>query len=212
MPTKPIFIDARVDGLKSQIENMLPTPGYCIFIDVVGSTEMKQKTLPNWIALIHNSFALSGAFMDRFRPLKAIGDELMYFIEEADLEGLGETPLTIFNKLYQIISDLRDDNPPTKIVAAYCSSVYPLTFIQGTPDYYGIGIDRSARLWSIKPAPIERELVMDADMYSKVKLEYDKIGNKGQFQSFTQLTGPFEFSAKGIPHPIEYYRTDSANT
>jgi class 3 adenylate cyclase len=208
MPSSPLLIDAGDPLLREKLDGLPPSPGYCIFIDVVGSTAMKQKSMREWVALIHNCFANAKTFLTAFRPLKGIGDELMYFIEESDLKG--ETALTIYDGLFQIAKDTNAAFPATKIVAAYCSSVYPMTFIQGSRDYYGIDVDRAARLKSISPPPAEREVVIDSEMYSRVKAQYDWTGNKSDFECFLQLKGPTSHNAKGIPDPIRVYRTVQA--
>src|SRR5215813_6367037 len=142
MPTNPLLIDAGDHDLKTKLDALAPSPGYCIFIDIVGSTAMKQKSMREWVALIHNCFANARTFISIFKPLKGIGDELMYFIEEADLETSRETPLQIYDALFQIATDTSPGFPAAKIVAAYCSSVFPMTFIAGARDYYGIDVDR----------------------------------------------------------------------
>ena len=131
----------------------------------------------------------------------------MYFIEETDLKTTGESPLAIYDGLFQLATDKGSDFPPTKICAAYCLSVYPITFIRGTRDYYGIDVDRAARLKSINPPPQEREVLIDSEMYERVKERYQETGNKQQFDSFLQLKGPSSHDAKGIPEPIHVYRT-----
>ena len=207
MPTDPLIIDPADPNLMNAVRSLSTTPGYCIFIDIVGSTAMKQRDIHEWVALIHNCFANSTMFLNVFRPLKSIGDELMFFIEDRDLATTGETPLQIYDGLYQVATDMSSAFPPTKIVAAYCTSVYPMTFIRGTRDYYGIDVDRAARLKSIKPRPRERELVIDSEMYLRVKSHYDASGNQHQFSSFLALKGPAEHHAKGIPQPLQVYRT-----
>lgn len=184
MPTNPLLINPSNPNLMSMVSSLSPTPGYCIFIDIVGSTAMKQNNIQDWVALIHNSFANAIAFLNVFSPLKGIGDELMFFIEDRDLATTGETPLQIYDGLFQVATDMKPAFPPTKIVAAYCTSAYPMTFISGAQDYYGIDIDRAARLKNIKPGPYEREVVIDSEMYLRVKSHYDASGNKHQFLSF----------------------------
>lgn len=206
MPTDPLFIDANDSKLKNKLDGLKKTPGYCIFIDIVGSTAMKQDGMSEWVALIHNCFADAATI---FKPLKSIGDELMFYIEGVDLESSGNTVLTIFDQLIQIATNSNSAYPPSKIVAAYCTSVYPMTFLRNTRDYYGIDIDRTAR---IRSTPMVRELVIDSNMYDKIKVEYDRTANKQQFPLFPLLKGPLTIpheDSKGIPLPIQVYRTGS---
>jgi len=208
MPTTPLLIDANNPNLRNELQGLSNVPGYCIFIDIVGSTQMKQKGLFEWVALIHNGFANAGTLLSSFPPLKGIGDELMYYIEEADLAASGYTAMQVFDGLYQMAKESRDSFPLVKIVAAYCTSVYPITFIAGARDYYGIDIDRAARLkgGSIEPSLKEREVIIDEAMYKCVRESYDRAGNKSQFSSVLELQGPTVHAAKGIPEPISIYR------
>lgn len=208
MPTPPLLIDANNPNLRAEVTGLRPVPGYCIFIDIVGSTQMKQKGLLEWVALIHNGFANAATFLSSFPPLKGIGDELMYYIEEADLAASGYTAMQVFDGLYQMAKEGDASFPPVKIVAAYCTSVYPITFIAGARDYYGIDIDRAARLKgdSIKPSICEREVIIDEAMYQRIRESYNRAGNKDQFKGVPKLQGPTSHTAKGIPEPISIYR------
>lgn len=209
MPTEPLLIDAGDPDLKSKVDALTPVPGYCIFIDIVGSAAMKQRNIREWIALIHNGFASASTFLFAFRPLKGIGDELMYYIEESDLLASVYSPLQVFDGLYQIANELDASFPATKIIVAYCSSVYAMTFIPFSRDYYGIDIDRAARLKGsdIKPRLREREVIIDAEMYRRVKDCYDRAENQSQYGSVLDLYGPTSHTAKGIPDAIAIYRT-----
>jgi hypothetical protein len=201
MATDFLLIDSNDPKLKEKLDGLKPTPGYCIFIDIVGSTAMKLDGMYKWVALIHNCFSDAATI---FKPLKSIGDELMFYIEDADLESSGNTVLTIFDQLIQIATNSNSAYPPTKIVAAYCTSVYPMTFLPGTRDYYGIDIDCTARMKTIEPAPMNRELVIDSRMYSKIKLQDSSNQFLPQIQ---RLIGPVEHEAKGISQSIQVYRT-----
>jgi len=178
-----------------------------VFIDIVGSTAMKQKGISQWIALIHNAFSVSKSFLSTFsRPLKGIGDELMYFVEDADMQAAGETALLLYDALFQIAGAASLNVPSTKIVAAYCRSVYPITFLPGTRDYYGADVDRAARLKTVDPPLRDREVIIDDALQSQVMSEFRRIGNQAQFLSVGKLTGPCSFTAKGIPLPVTFYR------
>ncbi len=210
MPTKSLLINPNDTNLKQSIENLSKVPGYCIFIDVVGSTAMKKESMLKWVALIHNAFANATTFLDSFRPLKGIGDELMFYIEDSDRDVSGYSPLQIFDSLFQVATESDPEFPETKIAAAYCEDDYQMTFIPDTTDYYGIDIDRAARLKGIDPCLAPKELVIDSRMFDRVKNNYDAIGNKDQFTSFERLDGIHTFSGEGLPDPIEYYRATKA--
>jgi len=209
VPTETLLIDAAASNLRDRVAALAPVPGYCIFIDIVGSTEMKQGGIFRWVALIHNCFRDADSFFGRYKPLKGIGDELMYYIEDQELVKSGESPLQLYDALYQIAGNRGTDYPATKIVAAHCCSAYPITFLPNVRDFYGIDVDRAARLKAIDPKLESRQLVIDSRMYEKVKAAYDQTGNKQQFDSFTKLRGPEIVTAKGIPDPIKAYRADA---
>ncbi len=73
-------------SLKSQIDNLQPTAGYCIFIDSVGSTALKDNEPRVWLSRLYDIFALAKAYLKEFQPLKTIGDALMYYIAEDELK------------------------------------------------------------------------------------------------------------------------------
>lgn len=206
MPTESLLVDANDPDLPQKVDALRPVPGLCVFMDIVGSTAMKHRSFREWVLLIHNSFVNAGTLLSAFRPLKGIGDELMYYVEDRDLAALGSSPLRVFEALYQLATDRDRIYPLTKIVAAHCTSVYSMTFLRGSRDYYGIDIDRCARLRGIDPEPREREVVIDSRMYEQLRAEYEQPG-MNQFDSFLQLHGPTTHEAKGIPDPIRVYRT-----
>jgi hypothetical protein len=208
MPSATLLIDPMDPLLQQKLAALPKCPGYCIFIDVVGSTALKQKGIHHWVACIHNSFSHAKTFVGVFRPLKGIGDELMYYIEEADLITSGETPLTLYDGLFQIAGSGSPSAsmPDTKIAVAYCDSVYPMTFISGTVDYYGADIDRAARLKSVTPSLTDREIVMDDGFYNRLMSSYNNTGNQFQFSSVKRITGPSILNAKGIVNPVNFFR------
>jgi len=209
VPAQTLLVDAADCDLKNKVDALATVPGYCIFIDIVGSTEMKQASIYRWIALVYNCFSDANSFFALHKPLKGIGDELMFYIEDQDLVASGESPLQLYDALYQIANNRRVDCPPTKIVAAHCCSVYPIAFLPDVRDLYGIDVDRAARLKAIDPKLESRQMLIDSRMYERVKSSYDKTQNKEQFESFEKLVGPETFLAKGIPDPIVAYRANA---
>lgn len=210
MAAEPLLIDPfESPDLNEKIATLGPTPGYCIFIDIVGSTAMKQSGIHNWVAKIYNCFADADSFFRELKPLKSIGDELMYFIEEADLVERGESALYLYDSLLQIAENTRDGCPETKICAAFCSSVYPLTFLKGVRDYYGIDIDRAARLKGNEVNMKSRQVVIDAGMHERVMQAASSIANSDQFSSLAGIKEEEVFMAKGISDPVRFYRINA---
>ncbi|MBI5886021.1 MAG: adenylate/guanylate cyclase domain-containing protein [Deltaproteobacteria bacterium] len=156
-----------------------------------------------WIALIHNCFANCESFLYSFSPIKSIGDELMFFIEESDLLDSSFTPLQIYDALWQIATDKTSIFPEVKIGATYCKNVYPITFIKNNRDYYGLGIDLAARLKALaKP----KQVIVDSMFYDKIMSDYNGIGNKNDFLSVRNMTGPEKQPIKGIAQDVTFYR------
>lgn len=205
MPTPSLWIDLNDPGLKQRVDALQPTPGYCIFIDIAGSTAMKQHGIRQWIALIHNCFVNANRFLDPFSPVKSIGDALMYYIELSDLKQSGYTPLQIFDGLWQTAMGTDSRFPAVKIGVTRCDQVYAVTFLRGSQDYYGADIDMAARLKSLAR---ERQVVIDGRLYDELAADYHRIHNQNQFASFRSLRGPMRETLKGFPNEIEVFRTD----
>ena len=189
---------------------MKPTPGYCIFIDIVGSTAMKQKSMYTWISQIYNCFQDTESFFRKYQPLKSIGDELMYFIEETDLANDGESVFLLYDRLFGIAANNKQGYPQTKICAAYCESVFPLTFLKDTRDYYGIDIDRAARLKEVQPPLQPREILIDEGMYSRITQLESSSGTS--LNSLNNNRSEGSFAAKGIQGEIKYHRVNILQT
>jgi hypothetical protein len=51
------LIDPSEPGYQDKLDSLSPTKGYCIFIDIVGSTRIKDGPLSEWATKLHNTFA-----------------------------------------------------------------------------------------------------------------------------------------------------------
>lgn len=204
MPSDCLLIDPENLDLKSQVDALGKTPGICIFIDITGSTQMKCSGLKEWIAKIHNCFANAATWLPpQFKPIKSIGDAVMYFIEETDLLSSGYIPMQIYDGLWQMATETKPDFPEVKIGAAWCEEVYPITFLAGNRDYYGIDIDLTARLQDMAKS---REVVIDSRLHDRILANYSAAGNHDQFTSVAKLSKPVDANLKGIPHKVRIYR------
>jgi class 3 adenylate cyclase len=203
MSSEITHIDPRDPELGAKIENIQRVPGLCIFIDITGSTQMKCSDLKEWVAKIYNRFSNGGAFLQRFAPIKSIGDALMYYIESYELLEKGYSLLQIYDGLWQIAAETGPEFPDVKIGAAWCEEVYAITSQAGARDYYGIDIDLAARLQAIADS---KEAVIDFRFHEKILGNYNSIGNQSQFVSVRRLVGPEEVSLKGIPQKVLIYR------
>lgn len=203
MPTPSFFINPHSGNLKTELIKLRPTPGYCMFIDIAGSTKMKQDGFLNWVALIHNCFANAQTFLLPFSPVKEIGDAIMFYVEDGDLQRSGYVPLQLFDGLWKIATETDHIFPAVKIGAARCENAYSITFRQGNQDYYGIDIDMAAR---IQGEAQERQVVIERRLYDNITTNYNATGNKDNFESYRSLSGPVLRPLKGIPHEVELFR------
>ena len=140
---------------------------------------MKDQPATDWARAVYNTFAKVRSFLPpTISPLKCIGDEVMYFIPEPLMTSGASTRLQRFAELCSIAREPDPLFKRVKVVVAYCTNAYPLTFLKGTPDVYGKDIDLSARLRS---KATEGELVMNEPFVQEARTEYAGIGNKEQF-------------------------------
>ena len=199
-----LYIDYNDKEIIKKIDRIKPISGYCLFVDVVGSTKLKDNELKKWVVFIKNTFVNTNSMLfNKFKPIKSIGDELMFFISDGKMEN--EKPLTLFDSLCNIIS-CEDENyfKEVKIGICYCKEVYQITFIKNTPDVYGKEIDLAARLVAVAGA---NEIVMNEDFYEKVKEDYDSFCNNDQFPIVNNILGPWEQEFKGFKNKITIYKS-----
>jgi hypothetical protein len=195
-----IYIDPENPDFNAVIKNLRPTSGYCIFIDIVGLTEIKDRNLSTWISLICNTFTnIQSCLFLNFKPLKVLGDGLLFFIPESKMEG--ETPLTLFSSLCQILNSDEPYLRRVKIGAAYCKNAYDISFIKDVPDIYGKDIDLTARLASLADS---KELVMNSTIVERIKTAYKGISN--EIREVNEIIGPRPVKLKGFKRYVNIYK------
>jgi len=101
------------DTSDSIFEQIKPTSGVCIFIDIVSSTELKyKKGVKEWIQIIKNTFgfiSVLNGFQDHI--IKFIGDEIMIFIPD---DSFGKSlprirnPYNLLEELYATLITLKE--------------------------------------------------------------------------------------------------------
>lgn len=188
--------------LQAMINGLNPVPGTCIFIDVCNSTLVKnQKPLTYWLPVIRNSIAIGQKLPSLMQPLKCIGDELMFYIPDSELVANNESHATLFESVENFISSWGPtlDGCILELKAAmhYCLDSYNLTFcgnIQNpVDDYYGSGVDLTARLMSKTKA---KRLVISEDFYQKAQPTGAAY--------FINIKGPYLEDFKGFLSPTIY--------
>ncbi len=200
-----LFFDPDDPALREKLAALEPMPGYCVFIDIVGSTQMKDQGIEDWARAIYNALIANPR---SFLPpsvwlLKCIGDELMCFIPKTLMDSGGATPLQLFAQLCSIAREPDPFFSKVKIAACYCTNAYPLTFLKGMPDVYGKDIDLTARLLSKAG---EGELVMNEPFVQQVRADYVATDNKDQFQEVQLIVGPWPELLKGFSSYVKVYK------
>ena len=157
--------------LKTQIEELTPTKGVCIFIDICGSTAIKNEDLKKWIILIGNTIRICSGVSPLFRDnvLKLIGDEIMIFISDEKINEANENYATVLDFLKNCLSS----NPPvienitlrTKAAIHYCTDTFNISYSHIADDYYGNDIDLTARLMKKTE---EKKIVLSETFYQLV--------------------------------------------
>jgi len=171
-----------------------PTPGYCLLVDIVASTALKDQDFKTWMTLIYNTFRNIETFLPPpLRPLKGLGDSLMFFVSEADLSAHHENALTVFHGLAGVLRDRSRFFCELKAAAVY-GEAYEITFLRGHEDVYGKDIDLTARLLELAGPS---QIVMNAAFVAAVRRNYgDQI----------KMMGPKHESVKGFSTPVEFFR------
>jgi len=197
-----LYFDPSDPDLGQKVLSLAPTPGYCVFVDMTGSTAMKDQELYRWASRIHNAFANVSTFMpDGSYPLKSIGDALLYFIPSSHLGRTHQVPLQLFAGLASVVDD-SDSIFPEQKAAIVRGQAYELTFIRDRPDVYGKDVDLAARLASVAKS---RELVMNRAFYEEVKAAYARVGLGAGFEEVRLIEQRPAVSLKGFAAPVEVF-------
>jgi class 3 adenylate cyclase len=163
--------------MKARLAAIPPTPGVCIFIDLVDSTAIKyQIGMEDWASLINNTFNainLLNHFPDYF--IKGIGDELMVYLPDHVFYGSELVPnyFTLLYEMYSTVENIRDfplENVflQCKVSMHHCMDAYNISFFEEHNDYYGQDIDFSARLNSIARSG---EILISEEYHQKLLAE-----------------------------------------
>src|ERR1017187_5124016 len=104
-----LLFDLSDPDLHAKLDQLETTPGYCILVDRVGSTALKDQPPRAWLSRIHDTFALVKSHLLAFQPLKIMGDALMYYIPES---GLLETAPGYCILVDRVGSTALKDQPP----------------------------------------------------------------------------------------------------
>ncbi len=208
IPFDCLYFDPGAPNFTETIKTIPTTPGYCIFIDLVKSTEMKDAPPWEWMIKLRNTFSNAQSYMVTFiRPIKVIGDQLMYYIPERWLRERGETALLVFSSLCMIVNE-PDEHlfRGVKVGIAFCQKAYAITYWKGRPDIYGKDIDLAARLVALAEP---REILMNDGFYGRVQ-EDQSHGSKELLEEAKKIRGPWPVMLKGFTEYINVYKLPAA--
>ncbi len=196
--------------MPARVAALAPTTGTCIFVDVVGSTALKDGSLLRWAIALSNTFSRVRTFLDPISvPLKSLGDELMFFIPDSHLKALGKNHLAIFGALASIAQDPEISPkagslfPQVKVGVCQCSAVYELTFIPSVPDVYGKEIDLASRIAKHAAAG---EVAMNDTFTVLVRDNYKASGYDASFPEVQRIVGPELVEFKGFTTPTSVFK------
>jgi class 3 adenylate cyclase len=214
--TVSLYFDPNDSATVERLRALKPQPGYCVFIDIVESTEMKDRGLPEWARAFSNVFENTRAFLAHSAPLKSLGDALMYYTPEGVLSGPVTGPLAVnpagaeAHRLFQaLVSVARDPDPlyeRVKVAVAYCSDAYPLTFVKDREDIYGKDIDLTARLLG-RANP--RDIVMNEPFVQRLRAARDVLGDV-ECPEVKRIVGPWPERFKGFKIPVPIYKLSAS--
>jgi class 3 adenylate cyclase len=185
-----IFISLDDPNLKQKVEQLKPTDGYVLMVDLVGSTALKQgKEFKDWVAYFVAPF--KNIQNNLFHgAMKVVGDMAMYwFPESAEVD-----PAEIMTGLMKL---QREFVGGFKMAFVRCRKVYQVSFHEKVPeDVYGLDIDLTARLLAeAKPGQIL--------MNSACREEIVRCMKGLDFSN--EIEGPQRVPLKGIKDPTDIF-------
>ncbi|MDZ4205107.1 MAG: adenylate/guanylate cyclase domain-containing protein [Bacteroidales bacterium] len=210
MATYINFKDPNSPELDKLLADLPTCPGTCIFIDIVGSTDIKYRTeFKSWARMLNNTFNFI-TFLNDFpnHVVKGIGDELMLYIPDEDLRKK-KTINNHYHLLEEIYATLHNIKNfpgstmflPCKVALHYCTDVYNITYFANYDDYYGRDIDLSARLMT--KSRIHR-IVFSEKFYNLVVNDARQLGLDTQQSCLTHVSEKFIEDFKGVPFATEF--------
>lgn len=195
-------IDLGDPNLKAVLANLNPSAGFCLMVDIVGSTAAKDRDLREWIRLMANTFNRVRAWTES-TFLKTVGDMLMFWFPDARFHST-TSPLTIFQGLIDMQEEATPNlYLPVKAAITRCNEAYEISFMRPGPDVYGKDIDLTARLLSIAG---EGEIVMNEAFHGVLHAQYSTCGNRDQFPGMIQIQGPWTTTFKGFSKPVTVFK------
>jgi hypothetical protein len=189
-----LYADLHDTDLRRKLTVLTPVPGYCICVDLVGSTGLKGAGLGAWVTATLEAFAcVRSCLYAKFPPIKSIGDALLFFIPSDAMEG--ETAGSLLTACCDMVGERRI-TAATRIAGVLCQDAYPITFMPGRPDFHGSDIDVAFRLLELAGP---REVVIDQRFYDAASPPEDA--------ALTQrFRGPWPVAIRGLNGRREVFK------
>ncbi len=180
-------------------------PGVCFFMDINRSTDIKyQGGLKDWGRKLNNTFN-NLLYANHFQRhiVKGIGDEMMLFIPDEELQqkSSNNTCFALLEDIYAALFLIKNHPDQDlylncKVAIHYCTEVHNITFFEGANDYYGSDIDLTARLMS---KSIESRIVLSEKFYIKVVNDLINMGLPLETGCLARVSERFIENFKGVP-------------
>jgi len=204
------FTDPNSEEMVRFLDQIPRSPGVCFFMDINKSTDIKyQGGLKDWGRKLNNTFN-NLLYANHFQNhvVKGIGDEMMLFIPDQDLQQKhsNNTCFALLEDIYAALFLIK--NHPSgdlylscKVAIHYCTEVHNITFFEGANDYYGSDIDLTARLMS---KSLENRIVMSEKFYAKVTDDLKNLGLPLNTGCLEHISEQYLENFKGVPVSTPY--------
>jgi class 3 adenylate cyclase len=204
------FTDPNSPEMIRALDNIPQCPGTCFFMDINKSTDLKYACgIADWGRKLNNTFNFL-VYSNHFEKdvVKGIGDEIMLFIPDGELEkrypagGYYNLLEDIYASLF-MISNHPDASLflDCKVSIHYCTEVYNITFLEGANDYYGSDVDLTARLMT---KCVENRMVLSEKYLAKVMNDLAAQNLPPDTGCLHHISDKFLGNFKGVPVTTEY--------
>lgn len=204
------FKDPNSLEIEEKLREIPKSPGVCMFIDIINSTDIKYRThLWEWGKKLNNTFNFISFLNDLpGNVVKGIGDELMLYIPDEDLAAKNyyNSYLALLEEIYATIDNIKNYPVPDvflrcKVAIHYCTEVYNISFFKGANDYYGQDIDLTARLMN---KSIANRIILSEKFYARVLNDLVTQNIDRENTCLRNLSGKYIEDFKGVPRYTEF--------
>ncbi|MCX6267115.1 MAG: hypothetical protein NTW16_07135 [Bacteroidetes bacterium] len=199
------YTDPNSEEMLQELDQIPRCPGICFFMDINRSTDIKyQGGLKDWGRKLNNTFNTL-LYVNHFQQhvVKGIGDEVMLFIPDEDLQkkSSNNTCFALLEDIYAalfLIKNHPDQNLylNCKVAIHYCTEVHNITFFENANDYYGSDVDLTARLMT---KSVENRIVLSEKFYVKVINDLINMGLPLDTGCLARVSERYMENFRGVP-------------